>query len=104
MPFLELTVPCLEPEQPRYEHALEDVGALALTTLDANADTDNEHAILEPAVGPTPLRDAIALHAQCPPDPDAPLHMAASTGFDPTLAWLHAACRTTHTKQRQRAR
>src|SRR5690606_8993889 len=36
MPFLELTVPCRESEQPRYEHALEDVGALAVTMLDAN--------------------------------------------------------------------
>src|SRR3546814_14127765 len=68
MPFLELTVPCRESEQPRYEHALEDVGALAVTMLDANADTDTEHAILEPGYGQTPLVDPITLTASFPPD------------------------------------
>src|SRR3546814_8550689 len=71
MPFLELTVPCRESERPRYEHALEDVGALAVTMLDANADTDNEHAILEPGVGQTPLWDTITLTALFPHNDDA---------------------------------
>ena len=31
MPFLELTLPCTEADQPRYERALENVGALAVT-------------------------------------------------------------------------
>ena len=39
MPFLELTLRCTEATQPRYENALEDVGALAVTLLDAEADT-----------------------------------------------------------------
>jgi len=39
MPFLELTLSCRQSEQPRYETALEDVGALAVTLLDAGADT-----------------------------------------------------------------
>ena len=33
MPFLELTLRCTEATQPRYENALEDVGALAVTFL-----------------------------------------------------------------------
>ena len=45
MPFLELTLRCRESEQPRYEHALDDVGALAVTMLDADAETPDEHAI-----------------------------------------------------------
>src|SRR3546814_10989895 len=66
MPFLELTVPCRESEQPRYEHALEDVGALAVPQPDANADTDNEHAIPQPGVGHKPRVDANEL---TPPHP-----------------------------------
>ena len=46
MPYLELYLRCSESNQPRYENALEDVGALAVTMLDADADTSNEHAIL----------------------------------------------------------
>ena len=41
MPFLELSIRCSESEQPRYENALEDVGALAVTLLDADAATPN---------------------------------------------------------------
>lgn len=29
MPYLQLALPCSEADQPRYERALEDVGALA---------------------------------------------------------------------------
>ena len=39
MPYLELSLRCTEAEQPRYENALEDVGALSVTLLDADADT-----------------------------------------------------------------
>src|SRR3546814_17529654 len=53
MPFLELTVPCRESEQPRYEHALEDVGALAVPMLAAHADTDrsDERRVGQEGVG-----------------------------------------------------
>ena len=93
MPFLELTVRCREAEQPRYEHALEDVGALAVTMLDADADTPDEHAILEPGVGETPLWDDIALSALFPHDADALLLLAALEAFDPALDWSRAAFR-----------
>lgn len=63
MPHLELTLHCRESDQERYEAALEDVGALAVTLLDAEAETPNERAILEPGVGETPLWAQITLNA-----------------------------------------
>ena len=42
MPYLELSLRCRESDQPRYERALEDVGALAVTLLDADAETPNK--------------------------------------------------------------
>lgn len=55
MPFLELTLPCREAEQPRLEHALEDVGAISVTLMDAHAQEPDEQAIFEPGVGEQPL-------------------------------------------------
>jgi ribosomal protein L11 methyltransferase len=94
MPYLELSLRCTEAEQPRYEHALEDVGALAVTLLDADADTGNEHAILEPGVGQTPLWDALVLNALFPVQTDALALLAALEAFDPGLAWDTASFRT----------
>ena len=91
MPFLELTLRCRQAEQPRYEHALEDVGALAVTLLDADADTSNEHAILEPGVGETPLWGTLALSALFPHDTDALLLLAMLEAFDPALDWSQAS-------------
>ena len=103
MPFLELTVPCRQSEQPRYEHALEDVGALAVTMLDADADTDDEHAILEPGVGQTPLWDAITLTALFPHAADALLLLAALEAFDPALDWSQATFRNVADQDWERA-
>ena len=77
MPYLELSLRCSESNQPRYENALEDVGALAVTMLDADADTSNEHAILEPGVGETPLWDSLVLTALFPEAADALMLLAA---------------------------
>jgi ribosomal protein L11 methyltransferase len=93
MPFLELSLRCRESDQPRYEHALEDIGALAVTLLDAEVDTPNEHAILEPGVGQTPLWNDIALSALFPIDADALLLLAALESFDPALDWSRATFR-----------
>lgn len=90
MPFLELTLRCRETEQPRYESALEDVGALAVTLLDADAETANEQAILEPGVGETPLWGALVLTALFPHDTDALLLLDA---FDPALDFSGARFR-----------
>jgi ribosomal protein L11 methyltransferase len=93
MPFLELTLRCRESEQPRYEHALEAVGALAVTLLDADADTSNEQAILEPGVGETPLWDTLVLSALFVHDVDALQLLAGLEGIDATLDWSQAAFR-----------
>jgi ribosomal protein L11 methyltransferase len=63
MPWLELTLTVHSRDQERVELALEDAGALAITLLDADADTPDERAILEPGVGETPLWGEVALCA-----------------------------------------
>lgn len=103
MPFLELTLPCSEAQQPRYGHALEDVGALAVTMLDADADTANEHAILEPGVGETPLWQALTLTALFAHDTDALAVLAALEAFDPALDWSQAAFRSVDDQDWERA-
>lgn len=103
MPFLELTVRCREAEQPRYAHALEDVGALAVTMLDAEADTGHERAILEPGVGQTPLWDSIALSALFPHDADGLLLLAALESFDPGVDWTRAGFRQVADQDWERA-
>ena len=103
MPFLELSVHCSESEQPRYEHALEDVGALAVTLLDADAATPDERAILEPGVGETPLWNEVALSALFPHDADALLLLAALESFDPGLDWTRARFRNVEDQDWERA-
>ncbi len=103
MPFLELTLPCSEAQQPRYERALDDVGALAVTMLDAQADTDDEQAILEPGVGETPLWDALTLTALFDADTDALALLAALDAFDAELDWSKAAFRTVDDQDWERA-
>lgn len=103
MPFLELTLRCRESEQPRYEHALDDVGALAVTMLDADAETPDEHAILEPGVGETPLWQAISLSALFPHDADGLLLLAALEAFDPGLDWSGASFRRVEDQDWERA-
>ncbi|CTP88337.1 Ribosomal protein L11 methyltransferase [Xanthomonas translucens pv. poae] len=103
MPFLELTVRCTDATQPRYENALEDVGALAVTLLDAEADTSNERAILEPGVGETPLWGTLVLSALFPAEQDALLLLAALEAFDPGLDWRQAAFRKVADQDWERA-
>jgi ribosomal protein L11 methyltransferase len=103
MPFLELSVRCPESAQPRYERALGDVGALAVTLLDADAATDNEHAILEPGVGETPLWEAVTLQALFPADADGLLLLAALESFDPGLDWTAASFRKVEDQDWERA-
>lgn len=103
MPWLELTLRCREDDQPRYERALEDVGALAVTLLDADVDTPNEHAILEPGVGETPLWGEIALSALFDADTDALALLAALEVFDPELDWSTAGFRKVEDQDWERA-
>ncbi|MEO6104134.1 MAG: 50S ribosomal protein L11 methyltransferase [Pseudoxanthomonas sp.] len=103
MPYLELSLRCSEADQPRYEHALEDVGALAVTLLDADADTSNEHAILEPGVGQTPLWHALVLTALFPADTNALALLAGLESFDPGLDWANASFRSVEDQDWERA-
>ncbi len=103
MPFLELTLRCTEATQPRYENALDDVGALAVTMLDADADTSNERAILEPGVGETPLWNDLVLTALFPADANGLVLLAALEAFDPGLDWASASFRAVEDEDWERA-
>ena len=103
MPYLELSLRCSESQQPRYENALEDVGALSVTLLDADAETGNERAILEPGVGETPLWNAMVLTALFPAEADALALLAALESFDPGLDWSQASFRRVEDQDWERA-
>jgi ribosomal protein L11 methyltransferase len=87
MPYLQLTLPCSEADQPRYERALEDVGALAVSLQDAHLDAVDEQAIFEPGVGEIPLWDEMTITALFPADTDGLVLLAAMESFDPGLDW-----------------
>ncbi len=70
MPWIELSLTLRSDVQETVETALEEVGALSVTLLDADADTSNEQAILEPGVGETPLWSLIVLSALFEADVD----------------------------------
>lgn len=103
MPYLELSLRCSEAEQPRYEHALEDVGALAVTLLDADAETPNERAILEPGVGEMPIWGDVALSALFDAEADPLLLLAALEAFDPGLDWSGVGFRKVEDQDWERA-
>jgi ribosomal protein L11 methyltransferase len=103
MPFLEITLRCTEATQPRYENALDDVGALAVTMLDADADTSNERAILEPGVGETPLWNELVLTALFPADTNALALLAALEAFDAGLDWSSVSFRAVQDEDWERA-
>ena len=63
MSWLELSLTIHATQQTGVESALEDLGALAITLQDANAETPDERAIFEPGVGETPLWNDIVLQA-----------------------------------------
>lgn len=70
MPWLELQLTVDAANQPRAEAALEDLGALSVTLMDADADTPDEAAIFEPGVGETPLWHSLRLLALFDADRD----------------------------------
>ncbi|MCB1561739.1 MAG: 50S ribosomal protein L11 methyltransferase [Xanthomonadales bacterium] len=55
MPYLELTIYAAPEDQDKLESTLDDLGALAVTLMDADLNTADEQAILEPGVNETPL-------------------------------------------------
>ena len=58
MPWLELSLQLRAEQQPEVESALENIGALSITLLDAE-----DHPIFEPGVGETPLWPTLVLTA-----------------------------------------
>lgn len=103
MPFLELSLRCTEAEQPRFAQALEDAGALAVTMLDADADTTDEQAILEPGVGETPLWHAIVLTALFEAETDALALLTEVESLDAGLDWSRAGFRKVEDQDWERA-
>lgn len=103
MPYLELSLRCKESELPRYERALEEAGALAVTLLDADADSANEAAILEPGVGETPLWDSVALNALFPHEADGLRLLVVLEASDPGLDWSRVRFRSVQDQDWTRA-
>ena len=85
MPWLELSVTIAAAQQQCIEAALEDLGALAITLQDADADTPDEQAIFEPGVGETPLWRELTLAALFVEDADRAGLLAALDEFVPEL-------------------
>lgn len=103
MPFLELSLPCTEAQQPRYERALEDVGALAVTLADAHADAPDEQAIFEPGVGEQPLWNELVLTALFEGGTSETLLLHALSAADAGLDWSRASFREVEDQDWERA-
>jgi ribosomal protein L11 methyltransferase len=103
MPFLELTLPCTQAEQPRIERALESVGALAVTLADAHADAPDEQAIFEPGVGQTPLWGELQLTALFEADTPRELLLHALAAADEGVDWSRAQFRDVADQDWERA-
>jgi len=103
MPHLELSLRCQQRDLSRYEQALDAHGALALTLLDAEEGSANEHAILEPGVGQTPLWDDVTLSALFDGNTDALALLDALARADAALDWAHARFRTVDDQDWERA-
>lgn len=103
MPFLEVTLPCTESEQPRYERALENVGALAVTLSDAHADAADEQAIFEPGVGAMPLWAELSLTALFPGGTIPELLLHALEAADDGIDWSHVDFRDVADQDWERA-
>ncbi len=88
MAWLELSLIVTAAQQAEVETALEDLGALAVTLLDAE-----DHPIFEPAPGETPLWPEIALSALFEPDRDRAGLVHVLTDLVPELSPEHVAFR-----------
>lgn len=103
MPFLELRIRCTESAHLRIEAALDSAGALSLTLLDADAQTADERAILEPAVGQTPLWHDILLEVLFDGGIEPDALMQALQRSDPALDWSSAEWREVPDQDWERA-
>jgi len=87
MSLLELNLHCAQADWPRYEQALEAAGSLAITLLDAQANSDHEQAILEPGCGQTPLWGQLHFSALFAAQTDPLALLATLAAVDPDLDW-----------------
>ena len=102
MPFLELSLRCRAADETRLETALEDLGALSVSLLDA-ADAENEKAILEPGVGELPLWPEITLLALFAEGTHEALLLHALDAYDPKLDLSSASFRVVEDQDWERA-
>ena len=102
MPWLELSVRCRAADEARLEAALEDLGALSVSLLDA-ADAENEKAILEPGVGELPLWPEITLLALFEAGTHAELLLHAIEAWDPRIDLSTATTRIVEDQDWERA-
>jgi ribosomal protein L11 methyltransferase len=102
MPWLELSLRCRASDEARLEAALEDLGALSVSLLDA-AEADNEQAILEPGVAETPLWPEIILLALFEQGTDENLLLHALEAWDGRLDLSSASFRTVEDQDWERA-
>jgi ribosomal protein L11 methyltransferase len=86
LPYLELSLTVAAEQQPRAESALEILGALSITLLDADSDTPDERAIFEPGAGETPLWQMLVLNALFESDADHRVLLSALRELLPELS------------------
>ena len=102
MPWLELSQRCRAADESRLEAALEDLGALSVSLLDA-ADADNEQAILEPGVGETPLWPDVTMLALFEAGTDQNLLLHALDAYDGRIDLSSASFRVVEDQDWERA-
>ena len=103
MPFLELTLPCRDADHARVEHALEDVGAISVTMMDAHADAPDEQAIFEPGVGEQPLWHEMTVTALFAGGTRPQAVLDALDAFDDGVDWNAARFREVEDQDWERA-
>jgi ribosomal protein L11 methyltransferase len=103
MPFLELTLPCREADHARLEHALEDIGALSVTMMDAHAEAPDEQAIFEPGVGEQPLWHEMTVTALFEAGANPRALLDALAAFDDELDLSQASFREVADQDWERA-
>jgi ribosomal protein L11 methyltransferase len=103
MPFLELSLRCRAADESWLEQALNDVGALAVTLMDADAATPNERAVLEPGVGEQPLWDECVVTALFPAGTPQDGLLAALESIDPRVDLVSAQFREVEDQDWERA-
>lgn len=103
MPFLELALTVHAAQQESAEAALADLGALAVTLADADAETPDERAIFEPGVGETPLWTQVRMLALFAADADRRGLTAALADLLPELEPDHLEFREVADQDWERA-